>query len=277
MKDNKYIRLIKDTLALFGNNEMAVYAGYATLHILMAMVPLLMLVISIVNIMPGYSAADFSAFIFSYLPEIPQVKDMLSEVIANLNRQSGGLIVSISALTTLWSASSGVSSIQMGLEKLYGTVRPSLKGKPAALLFTLLYILLIPSMLIFQVLGSSITGLIETVLAGIGLEALASRIILLFRYSGIIALVLMVFVILLTYACLPNGKRTVRSQLPGAVFSCVLWALFTLAFAFFIPRFWKASSVYGSLAAVFLAAMWLEIIITILFYGAALNKAIGNS
>jgi uncharacterized BrkB/YihY/UPF0761 family membrane protein len=34
------------------------------------------------------------------------------------------------------------------------------------------------------------------------------------------------------------------------------------------------SSVYGTLAAVFLAAMWLKFIITFLFYGASLNRAI---
>ena len=45
-------------------------------------------------------------------------------------------------------------------------------------------------------------------------------------------------------------------------------------FEIFITRFWKASSLYGSLASIFLAAMWLKTITTILFYGEALNVAL---
>jgi membrane protein len=202
-----------------------------------------------------------------------KVKEMLKEIISNLNRQSSGIVASVSALTSLWSASNGLSAIQTGLEKLYGTQRPSLVGKPMALAFTLLYILLIPSLLIFQVLRSTLTDILKAILAKIGLVSFAGNIGGILRLSGIVVLALMILVIVLTYTYLPNGKRTVKSQLPGSVFSCILWTVFTFGFAFFIPRFWKASSFYGSLAAVFLSAMWLKFIITILFYGASLNKS----
>lgn len=273
MKNNKFVKLIRYTITAFSAGEMSVYSGYATLYILMAMVPLLMLVIAAVNLLPGFSAEDFSNLVFRMLPEIPEVKEMLKEIISNLNRQSSGIVASVSALTSLWSASNGLSAIQTGLEKLYGTQRPSLVGKPMALAFTLLYILLIPSLLIFQVLRSTLTDTLKAILAKIGLVSFAGNIGGILRLSGIVVLALMILVIVLTYTYLPNGKRTVKSQLPGSVFSCILWTVFTFGFAFFIPRFWKASSFYGSLAAVFLSAMWLKFIITILFYGASLNKS----
>ena len=69
-------------------------------------------------------------------------------------------------------------------------------------------------------------------------------------------------------------RRRLRLQLPGAVFTTVLWLVFSAFFEIFITRFWKASSLYGSLAAIFLAAMWLKSITMILFYGAALNEAL---
>ena len=45
-------------------------------------------------------------------------------------------------------------------------------------------------------------------------------------------------------------------------------------FELFIQRFWQASSLYGSLAAMFLAAMWLKAIVMIFFYGASLNETL---
>ena len=50
--------------------------------------------------------------------------------------------------------------------------------------------------------------------------------------------------------------------------------VFTELFAFFVPRFYHASSLYGSLAALFLALLWIRVIIMILFIGGALNKAL---
>ena len=94
------------------------------------------------------------------------------------------------------------------------------------------------------------------------------------EYSGLITVAAMVLVILLTYTFLQGGRRRLRLQLPGAVFTTVLWLAFSAFFEIFITRFWKASSLYGSLAAIFLAAMWLKSITMILFYGAALNEAL---
>ena len=92
--------------------------------------------------------------------------------------------------------------------------------------------------------------------------------------SGAVTIVISLLILLLTYTYLPGGKRSIKSQLPGAVLTSIIWAVFSLFFSFFIPRFWKASSLYGSLASVFLVAMWLQTMMTILFYGAALNTVL---
>ena len=84
----------------------------------------------------------------------------------------------------------------------------------------------------------------------------------------------MILLVVLCYAWLPFKKTSFKEQLPGAVFTAILSSIFTLAFGFFMGNFWKASSIYGSLAAIFLVSMWLKFFITILFYGASLNKAL---
>ena len=127
---------------------------------------------------------------------------------------------------------------------------------------------------VFRVLRGSIETLIASLNQALNIPDIASWLLRFMEYSGLITVAAMVLVILLTYTFLQGGRRRLRLQLPGAVFTTVLWLAFSAFFEIFITRFWKASSLYGSLAAIFLAAMWLKSITMILFYGAALNEAL---
>ena len=266
--------MVKETQRLYSENEMSVYAGYTTLYVLMAMVPLLTLVIGLVNLVPTVNLEHFKSVLQELLPNIPQVQTLMSAMIANVNRRAGQLAISVSVLASLWSASNGVAAIQAGLHKLSGAGGSFVKKRGAALLYTLLFILLIPALLIFQVLRGSLRALIVSLGQALNLPEVAGVLLKIMQYSGLITLAVMVLVILLTYTFLQGEKRKLRCQLPGAVFTTVLWLVFSVVFEIFITRFWKASSLYGSLASIFLAAMWLKTITTILFYGEALNVAL---
>ena len=270
----KLVSVVKETQRLYGENEMSVYAGYTTLYVLMAMVPLLTLVIGLVNLVPTVNLEHFREVLTELLPNIPQVQTLMTAMIANVNRRAGQLAISVSVLASLWSASNGVAAIQAGLHKLSGADGSFVKKRGAALLYTLLFILLIPALLIFQVMRGSLRSLIISLGQTLKLPEIASVLLKILQYSGLITLAAMVLVILLTYTFLQGEKHRLRCQLPGAVFTTVLWLAFSAVFEIFITRFWKASSLYGSLASIFLAAMWLKTITTILFYGEALNVAL---
>lgn len=266
----------RETAALYTENEMPVYAGYTTLYILMAMVPLLSLVIGIVNLLPDVSLQHVETVLRELLPDLPQVRSMTHSLIANVNRQAGSLAVSVSVLVALWSASNGVNAIQLGLCKISGTGGSQLKQRAAALLYTLLFVALIPALLIFRVLRSSIVDLIALVTGYLKMPDVAHLLMDFMEYSGLITMFAMALVIALAYTYLQGERRKLRYQIPGTVFTAVLWLLSSRLFEIFISRFWHASSIYGSLAAIILAAMWLKIITAILFYGAALNEVLNR-
>ena len=257
----KLVSVVKETQRLYGENEMSVYAGYTTLYVLMAMVPLLTLVIGLVNLVPTVDLEHFREIMQELLPNIPQVQTLMTAMIANVNRRAGQLASSVSVLASLWSASNGVAAIQAGRHELSGAGGAFVKQRGAALL-------------IFQVLRGSLRRLIVSLGRTLNLPEVARVLLKIMQYSGLITLAAMVLVILLTYTFLQGEKHRLRCQLPGAVFTTVLWLAFSAVFEIFITRFWKASSLYGSLASIFLAAMWLKTITTILFYGEALNVAL---
>ena len=120
-------RLIRQTIKLYADNEMSVYAGYTTLYIMMAMVPLLALLVGVVNMLPDVSLQHLEAAVNDLLPNVPEVRILLHTLITNVNRQAGSLAISLSLVASLWSASNGVNAIQMGFCKISGT-----GGLPAA-------------------------------------------------------------------------------------------------------------------------------------------------
>lgn len=109
------ISRIKDLLLreieMFGEARVLVYAGYATLFIVTAIFPCLMLIISIVNLLPGYSANDVADILLQILPDLGPVKELIGVIVLNIQDQSDGVLASVAAVTTLWSASNGVHAM----------------------------------------------------------------------------------------------------------------------------------------------------------------------
>ncbi|MBQ1530766.1 MAG: YihY/virulence factor BrkB family protein [Solobacterium sp.] len=274
MNKEKLISLGKKILKISSDQDLAVYAGNATLYIMMSLIPMLMVIIAGVSLMPWFTSSDFQNLLFSYLPDVQEIRNLISNIIANLSEQSSSTVASVSALTSLWSASNGISAIQKGLKKMNRVPSFGFKDKIFAVIYTFLFAIQLLSLLLFQVLGSTFKEIMASFSSDFFLFKYVGTISTVINSSGAVTIVISLLILVLTYTYLPGGKRSMKSQLPGAVLTSIIWAAFSLFFSFFIPRFWKASSLYGSLASVFLVAMWLQTMMTILFYGAALNTVL---
>ena len=265
----------KRTSDVFNNNSMVVYSGNSTFYILLSLIPLSLLIVAAVgSLLPEEYLISFVEVISEIFPSIPQVQTMLSGVFANIRDNANAVLVGVSAFSLLWSAASGVNAIQLGLNRIGCVTQTFFRRRAASLLYTFLFIILIPVMIVFRVMRSSIEELVIRLGEVFQLSDVAARIVQVLESSGVLTLFATLIIILLVYSYLPSWRRSWKHQLPGAFFTTVLWGLFSKLFDFFIMNFWKASFLYGSLAAIFLLAMWMNIIMEILFLGASLNQAL---
>ena len=272
--ENRQINFLYRTYLLFSEHKMKVYSGYAALYILMAMIPLLMLIIFFINRFSPIGVDTFIDTLTGFMGDLPEVQDMIRETVYNLNAQSSGLVASLSALTTLWSASNGVSAIQLGLDELHDTGITTMRGKPKALIYTIVFIVSMPAIMVLQLMKNPLISLVTGILEYLNLSGAARAFASVMQYSYIMSFVLFVLLVLLVYTYLPGGKHSLRSQFPGALLACVGTIIFSTAFGFFMGTFWKASAFYGSLAAIFLSAMWLRYEMAIIFFGASFNEVL---
>ena len=266
----KIKELIIPGFNMFQENKITVYSGYATLFIVTALIPFIILIISVVNLIPGYSAEDVADMLLKMLPDLEALKEMVLSVVTDVKAQSGGLLASVAAVTALWSASQGVMAIQKGLDELdsqdeeadesFVSEKEEIVEKGVSLGqsilkrigFTLALILLFPAMILFGMLGDSTAGVVGSVLT----------------------ILVALYVIIQLFAKLPAKTRTLRSQIPGAVATGIAWMIFTGLFSFFISKSYKYSTLYGSLAAVFMFLLWLRYMVMILFGGGVLNRVL---
>ena len=251
--------LLRQYLAL----DMAVYAGHATLLLLTASLPLLMWVLVIINMLPFYSVSDIAALVAQLLPDVPAIQSMAVDVIANLNNQSTTFMASFAAITTVISASGGMAAVQKGLQKLTPGARKTMFDRLWAVLYTFLFEGLMLVAMVVQSLSPILRGLA-------GLLPLHT----LLSISAVLSLALSLLTVTLIYTYVPGGKRRIRDQLPGAAAVVAVWTLFSKIFSFYIGHFWKLSYIYGSLAAIVLITLWLNVNINVLFLGAGLNAKI---
>ena len=280
-------------IEIYRENKMSVYSGYATLFIVTAVFPCIILIISVVNLIPGYSAKDVADVLLQILPDLGAVRDLVLSLMTDIKDQSGGMLASAAAITTLWAANKGTSAIQKGLNQLdeekeegcrneekgglFAKVIIPARGILKQLVFTLMLVLLIPALLIFEMMGDSIAGAISSAVKKVSPDVMNSTLANIesfFHISSLVVVVLALLVIMAIFAILPERRRTLTSQLPGAILTGLGWFLFTQLFSFFIPRFYHASNLYGSLASLFLVLLWLRFIIMILFAGGVLNHSI---
>lgn len=257
--------------------DMLVYAGSATLFLLTASFPMLMWVLLLVNFVPGFSVEGVAELIADFLPQIPAIQDSVLNLLQNLSGQSSQFAASMAVLTTIISASGGVSALQVGLQRLTPGSRRTLLNRVQAIGYTFIFELLLLVMLALQGIKSLFARFADTLPFFRHYGAVVHQLQRIVSIGQVVAVPVLFGVLLLIYTYVPGGRRTLRSQLPGAIFTTVGWLVFSQVFSFYIMHFWRLSYIYGSLTAVILLILWLYVIINLLFFGAGLNAELGKN
>lgn len=251
-------------------DNVSVFAAQASFFILISSIPFLMLLLALVQFFIPLNTDDILKMINITLPA--QLGSFLTAIIGEVfSRSSAVSIISITAVTTLWSASRGIMALEQGLNNVcrYRGSRNYIWRRIVAFFYTLVFILALLLTLLAFVFGNKLEILLSTKFSFI------STVI-----SVILNARILIFILLLTlcfallYTILPGPKLRFRRQLPGALAAAIGWMAFSGIYALYIDNFSNFSYVYGSLAAIVLLMLWLYFCMNIFLYGAELNEAL---
>ena len=253
-KFKKFFKFIWELKQEAVANEIMPLATTLTYRLIFALFPFLIFLISLAgyiniaghfNIEPGHLMAEVSDALPQGIAEI--VNDVINEVVDTRNPA----ILSGSLLLSLFTVANGFRAIMRGINRVYGQKDRRHIVKQWA-----------------------IAGLLVLILTA---AIIVSFLTIFGALSILLPLGILIFAVILIYRFASSQKHRLRSLLPGALLTVVVWAASTAAFNIYINNFSNLSLVYGSIASVFITMLWLNIISITILLGAQLNAKLKAS
>jgi membrane protein len=185
------------------------------------------------------------------------------------NKSAAGILLIVSLLTALWSASGYVGAFMRASNIIYETPegRPIWKLRPLQVLVTLVMIILLAIIALALVLSGP---LVKIVADPIGVGQTAQDVWNYGKWPVLILLVITMFSLL--YYAAPNVKlRGFKWVSPGVVLALVVWLVASVAFAFYVANFGSYDKTYGTLGGLVVLLVWMWITNVSLLLGMELN------
>lgn len=252
----------------YAEDEMTVYAAQVSFFIILSVVPFIMLLLTAVQMIPSVSNAQFMELIVGLVPV--DYKSLAFRVVNDLSLKSPATMISVTAITALWSAGRGMFSVARGLNRVYGhgEKRWYVVNRLICSGYTIVFILVCILSLGLLVFGNMIQAFLVS-----RFPIVADVVTHIINFRALWALMILVVFFLGIYTFVPDKKLKFREQIPGALFSTVGWMGFSFAFSLYFNHIGgrNYSYMYGSLTAIVLLLLWLYFCMCILFFGAELN------
>lgn len=243
-----------------------VYAAQASFFLIISFFPLLMLLLSLVKFVVPLNETDILNMISTIVPE--QMSNLVITLMHELfNNASAAPLISVTAVTTLWTASKGFNALSLGLNSVYKIteLKNYFYRRIVSVVYTLLFIILLILTIVVFGFGSQIEkGLMPT-------NPIYKILHFILNNKFLIFFILLTLFFTLLYKFLPQERNRFKTQLPGAVISALGWMVFSWGYSVYIDRYTDYSYLYGSLTAVVLLMLWLYICMNIFLYGAEIN------
>ena len=195
------------------------------------------------------------------------------ELVYSVYENASGAVAGLSALTALWSSSRGVYGLLVGLNTIYGVSedRGYFYTRAISILYTFAFEVVILLTLVLHVFGGTLASFFQ----GIPNPAIQKLMNILDLRFGVL-LVLQSLLFTLIFMIFPNRRNGFWESLPGGLFACIGWMLFSNLYSLYVTHFPSYANIYGSVYAIAISMLWLYCCLEIIFFGGALNRLLMN-
>ena len=236
--------------------QIPVYAGNAAFFLVLSFLPLLTLLLGILQY-TVFGPEDLLEILSRIMPD--EVLPLFDDFLQKLYPKSGAAVISVSAVTAAWSASNGIYGMARGLGAVLGVkeTRSYVHMRLLCLFYMLLFVLGLVLTLLLHVFGRKLLSV-------------------LLEHLQLYSFFLLTALFSLLYLALPNRRQRLSRVLPGALAAAGAWLLFSALFSVYVNHFAKGLALYGSLTTMVLTMLRVYACVSIVFYGAFLNRLLAQ-
>lgn len=245
------------------DNRLDIYCACTSFYILMAFIPILVILISLIPFLP-FTQDGLESAIMNIVPvEYKQTIDFVLDDLYDNSKTA----LSLSIVAMIWTSARGILGITKGLNRIHGVneTRSYVFMRIRSAFYTIFLIAGFVCMLLLQVFGNSLMALLRNYIE------VSDFYVGLYYGKNIFSLLLTMVFFELLYVKLPDIKVKYKSQIWGAFAAGIIWQIFTRVFSQYLSTY-NSYSVYGSVAVIIFLGVWVYTGIMILFYGAQFNE-----
>ena len=246
-------------------DAVSAFAAETAFFIILSFIPFLMLLLTLIQYLP--ITEDAMVNMASQL--LPHgVNTYVVSLVNEIYSQPTVTIISVTAVTALWSASKGFLSMMQGFNFIYKIpeTRNYVRLRLVASFYTLIFALTLVVSLAILVFGNKIfIGIVNQVPI---LEDFALMVMSIRSVGGLLLLFLFFSAM---YLWIPNFKCRFVFVIPGAIVASIGWMGFSLIYSLYIDNFANFNT-YGSLTVLIFCMLWLYACMYILFIGCEINE-----
>ena len=244
--------------------NISTFAASTAFFFFLSVVPMLIMICTIIPYTP-LTEENLVEAVTDLTPD--QVDGLAESLISDIYDKSAG-VLSVALIATIWSASKGVMALMRGLNAINGVEekRNYFVVRVIASFYTVVMLIVVILSLFLMVFGDQLVNLMLHRIPQ--LKQLVSF-IMNFRFIFVWAVLSVLFAAV--YAYVPDKKLAFREQIPGAVFSAVVWSVFSWAFSYYVT-YGNTYGIYGSLSIIIIVLLWMYFCMYIIMIGAYLNR-----
>ncbi|MGD0333681.1 MAG: YihY/virulence factor BrkB family protein [Xanthobacteraceae bacterium] len=266
-------RVALEAFYRFNRDDGWAIASHIALSVLMALFPFLIVVTSLAGFIGSGNLADeVGRLIIATWP--PQVSGPIASEIHHVLTTARGGVLTISAVLSVYFASSGIESLRIGLNRAYGLTeqRSWWLLRLESIGYVLVSAIALLALSFFVVLGPLVFRAAAAYAPWI--EPLRAHYdVARFGIGGVVIAIALVIL----HMWLPAGRRRLLTVCPGIAATLLLWLACGFAFGRYLADFaYTYVTYYGGLASAMVALVFLYYSAWIFIYGGELNAAIAR-
>ena len=260
----RIFHVLVDFSAQMKKKDINTYAASIAFFFFLSVVPMLIMICTTIPYTP-LTEENLVELVTDLLPD--QVDPLAESLISEVYDKSAG-ILSIAIIATIWSAAKGVMALMRGLNVVNDVEeqRNYFLVRIIASFYTVVMLLVVILSLFVMVFGDQLVAVTLHRLPQ--LQTLVSF-VMNFRFLFVWAVLSVLFAAV--YAYVPDKKLVFKEQIPGAVFSAVVWSVFSWAFSYYLT-YGNTYGIYGNLSIIIIVLLWMYFCMYIIMIGAYVNR-----
>ncbi len=263
-------RIIRNVYVRFTADDGLPLAGNIAFRTILSIFPFLIILTALAGFIGNLDLArDVVTFLMETGPDelvapfVPEIQSILSEPRSDF--------LSLGILLTLWTASGGVDSIRIGLNRAYG-LQEHRRWHVLLIqnaLFVVAGLAMLLSLALLIVFGPIMVRFLEDWVPGV--EAVTAYYHAL-RYP--VAVLFLSLAVTAAHLFLPARWLPWRQILPGICFTVCVWLAVAVAYSVYLARIADFASTYAGLGGLIAGMIFLYLMAAVLLLGGELNRAL---